>query len=406
MELSTRKKQVARIGLLFTLAYMVSYLTRINFGAVISEMESDTGISRKLLSLSLTGSFVTYGVGQILSGILGDKISPKKLISLGFLATTLMNIAVPFCKSPYLMLVAWCINGFAQSLMWPPMVKLMSAKLTDEEYTAVSIKVSWGAQIGTILIYLVSPLFITLSGWRAVFVFSAVTGALMLLAWNKFAIDIPRSELKTTEKSSGGARMFLSPVVLAIMLAIVLQGSLRDGIQTWTPTYVSNIYGLTNEISILTGVVLPIFAVLCFEATSLVYGKLIKNPVFCAGILFAGGLLSSVGLSLSTGKNAVLSLIFLALLSGFMHGVNLLLVCMVPAAFKKYGNVGAASGIINSCTYVGSAVSTYGIALLSEDYGWDLTILVWVGIALVGTSICLICSRPWKKKFMKEDNEQ
>ena len=196
--------------------------------------------------------------------------------------------------------------------------------------------------------------------------------------------------------------MFLSPVVLAIMLAIVLQGSLRDGIQTWTPTYVSNIYGLTNEISILTGVVLPIFAVLCFEATSLVYGKLIKNPVFCAGILFAGGLLSAVGLSLSTGKNAVLSLIFLALLSGFMHGVNLLLVCMVPAAFKKYGNVGAASGIINSCTYVGSAVSTYGIALLSEDYGWDLTILVWVAIALVGTSICLICSRPWKKKFMDE----
>ena len=402
MELSTRKKQVARIGLLFTLAYMVSYLTRINFGAVISEMESDTGISRKLLSLSLTGSFVTYGIGQILSGILGDKISPKKLISLGFLATTLMNIAIPFCKSPYLMLAAWCINGFAQSLMWPPMVKLMSAKLTDEEYTAVSIKVSWGAQIGTILIYLISPLFISLSGWRAVFVFSSVTGALMLLAWNKFAIDIPRSELKTTEKRRGGARMLLSPVVLAIMLAIVLQGSLRDGIQTWTPTYVSNIYGLTNEISILTGVILPIFAVLCFEATSLVYGKLIKNPVFCAGILFAGGLLSSVGLSLSTGKNAVLSLIFLALLSGFMHGVNLLLVCMVPAAFKKYGNVGAASGIINSCTYVGSAVSTYGIALLSEDYGWDLTILVWVAIALVGTSICLICSRPWKKKFMNE----
>ena len=266
----------------------------------------------------------------------------------------------------------------------------------------MTIKVSWGAQIGTILIYLVSPLLITLSGWRAVFIFSAVSGALMLVAWNRFAIDVPKSELSVPVKRGGGAKMLLSPVVFAIMLAIVLQGSLRDGIHTWTPTYISDIYGLENEISILTGVILPIFAILCFQATSFVYGKRIKNPVLCAGILFLGGLLSSVGLSLFTGKNAVLSLIFLALLSGFMHGVNLLLVCMVPAAFKKYGNVGAASGIINSCTYVGSAISTYGIAVLSEDLGWDLTILVWVGIALVGASICLICAKPWKKKFMEE----
>ncbi|MBE6673147.1 MAG: MFS transporter, partial [Ruminococcaceae bacterium] len=58
------KKAVNRLALLFTLMYMVSYITRINYGAVISEMVKDTGYSKSMLSMALTGSFITYGVGQ------------------------------------------------------------------------------------------------------------------------------------------------------------------------------------------------------------------------------------------------------------------------------------------------------------------------------------------------------
>ena len=66
--------------LLFAAAYMVSYITRTNFGGIIQEMQTDTGISKQLLSMSLTGSFITYGAGQVVSGLLGDKISPKRLV--------------------------------------------------------------------------------------------------------------------------------------------------------------------------------------------------------------------------------------------------------------------------------------------------------------------------------------
>ena len=72
------KKQVRKLALLLGSVYMISYITRINYGAIISEMVSDTGYSKSMLSMALTGSFITYGVGQIISGILGDKFSPKK----------------------------------------------------------------------------------------------------------------------------------------------------------------------------------------------------------------------------------------------------------------------------------------------------------------------------------------
>ena len=112
--------------------------------------------------------------------------------------------------------------------------------------------------------------------------------------------------------------------------------------------------------------------------------------------IFAIGALSAALLILLGDKSAVLSLVLLALLVGCMHGVNLMLISMVPNYFRRFGMAGTASGVLNSCTYVGSAISTYGIALLSESAGWQATAFVWFVIAALGAVICSVCSRVWK----------
>lgn len=90
------KKTIHIISIFFMLCYFISYVTRINYGAIISEMESARHISKSLLSLALSGSAVTYAAGQIISGYLGDKFQPKRLIFIGLLTTVATNIAVPF----------------------------------------------------------------------------------------------------------------------------------------------------------------------------------------------------------------------------------------------------------------------------------------------------------------------
>ncbi len=406
MAILTDKKQINRFALLFTAAYMISYITRINYGAIISEMESATAISRSMLSMALTGSFITYGAGQIISGVLGDKYSPKKIMSAGLLLTTLMNLLLPLCEDPYLMLGVWCINGFAQSLMWPPLVKIVASLLSEEEYNRTIVKVSWGSSLGTIVVYLVSPLIISLSGWKTVFIFSACCSAVMLLLWHRYALDISTDSATTaakrSEETSMATRMLFSPMMLLILLAIVFMGIVRDGTMTWMPSYISETYNLSNIVSILSGVILPIFSILCFQAVSFLYRKKFTNPIFCAAVVFGVGALAAVCLCLSSGKSTLLSLASLALLSGCMHGVNLMLISMVPAFFKRYGNVSTASGVINAFTYVGSAISSYGIALLSERSGWGATLLIWLLAAIGGTAICLACTLPWEKKFPKK----
>ena len=78
---------------------------------------------------------------------------------------------------------------------------------------------------------------------------------------------------------------------------------------------------------------------------------------------------------------------------------------MVPSYFKNTGNVSLVSGVLNSSTYIGSSLSIYGIALISERSGWGITLLLWAIVALAGTALCLAIFRPWDRYVKKLEKE-
>lgn len=397
MEKLTDRKKINATVFLFTVTYMVSYMTRINFGAVITEIVAQTGMTKTMLSAAVTGSAITYGLGQLLSGVIGDRVSPKRLVFLGLLVTTAMNLLILACRDHIQMTAVWCVNGLAQAFMWPPMVKLMVSLFSQSDYQRASTMVSWGSSFGTIFVYLLSPLLIMAASWRLLFVVTAACGLVMALCWNRFCRE-PKFEKPAIPAATAGKRKsakLFSPLLAAIMFAIVLQGALRDGVTTWMPSYISETFRLSSEISILSGVCLPIFSIVSLRLALALYERMPGKPLGCAALIFGVGAAAALGLTLAPGS-PVASILCMALLTGCMHGVNLMLICMVPPFFQRNGNISTVSGLLNSCTYVGSAISTYGIALLSERAGWQVTALVWFFIAALGAVVCALCGRKWR----------
>ena len=391
------KKEINALAMMFVFVYMVSYITRINYGAIVSEIENATGIARDLLSMAPTGSFITYGTGQIVSGICGDRFSTKKLISFGLIVTTTMNLLLSLCTNPYQMLAAWCVNGFAQAFLWPPIVKTLVVMVPTKDYGNAMVKVLWGSSIGTILVYLVSPLLISLWSWKAVFIWAAVCGAGMATIWSLRGVDAPPSPKQNKGESKTAARAMFTPVMICIMVAIMFHGMLRDSVMTWMPSYISETYDLSNSASILSGVVLPVFGLICFRITEQLRSKVFPNLLVCASVIFALSTLAAGFLYFAPGASAVLAILMLATIEGCMNGINLLFISILPTYFKKYGNISTVSGVLNSTTYVGSALSTYGIAFVSMRFGWSASTLVWLILGAVSTALCLINIPGWRK---------
>lgn len=206
--------------------------------------------------------------------------------------------------------------------------------------------------------------------------------------------DGRRMQRKEQRSLLSGKLRLLLPV---IMFAIVMQGSLRDGITTWMPGYLAETFRLDSSLSILSGVTLPIFSIICLEITSVLNRKLIKNELLCAGTVFLTGFLGALLLSLIPAFCVQISVFLSALITGCMYGVNVILVSMIPPYFKKSGNVSTVSGLLNSCTYVGSALSGFGIAWAVQHKGWSFAIWLWAAAAFTGTALCLCSGKLWNQ---------
>ena len=122
------KRYIRLLAVLCMIVYFVSYLTRINYSAVLLEIVNSRGISKTEASLAVTASALSYGIGQLVSGYFGDRIKPYRIVFAGLLCTAAMNFILPLFASTAATVAIWTINGFAQAMMWPPIVKILTAK--------------------------------------------------------------------------------------------------------------------------------------------------------------------------------------------------------------------------------------------------------------------------------------
>lgn len=392
------------LGILCPIIYFGSYITRKNYAIVIAEIVAFEGIGEADAALADTLALISYGIGQIVSGILGDRFKPKTIITCGLTATTVINLCMALVPDPYLRAVLWCINGFAQSMLWPPLVRIMAATMKEDAYNKTCVNVSVAGIGGTVFVYLTASLiWIPYFTWKYVFFFSAFLCGIIDLLWIFLANKTPqpgptiRKKENISPENKLSKKALLSSGILLIAVAIIMQGALRDGVSTWVPSFMMDTFGVDSDNAILKSVLLPIAGMIFLKISQFVQRKFVSDEILAAAVIFIGGLVFSIALFFCYDKNEYISLLLAAIITGCMHGVNLFLVCVVPAKFEKYGIVSTMSGLINSLTYIGSALATEGFALTKQYAGWTVTIGSWLAIAAVGIACCLLAYKPWKR---------
>lgn len=406
-----------KIVALCALVYFTSYFSRKSFAATLFGMLEAGAITETTGGLVETFLFICYGAGQLISGFLGDRVKPSVLLGGGLLVTALCNASIPLLPSGEWMIPIWALNGLAQAMLWPPIVRILASNLHHEEYVRANLVVTVFAHIATILLYLYVPLCLRYVGWQAAF-YSA--GILSLLAMTAFLIAIarvlPHAERREEEgvkKKQEGERgglfsVLLSSGVLPILGVIIACGILRDGIETWLPTLYGQAFGRESGEATLVSAVLPIFSVAAVSAVTALHRRpLFNNEIRGAVVLFllCAGLCVPLFLLISSESTVArfICLFLSALICASMHGVNFLLISCLPGRFASLGRSATVGGFVNAFVYVGAASATYGFALISQKAGWGVTILSWIGVAAVGILLSLWAYRKYTAFIEKDE---
>lgn len=418
------KAKYSKNGIIFlcTLAYFASYFSRKTFSVVMVNMLDTEVLTKDIAGLIGTALFVFYGAGQLLSGYLGDRLQPKNLMFSGLMISAVCNLLLPLMPNGYLMIPVWAINGFAQALLWPPIVRILSDNLSHEKYVTANLIVTCGAHVSTIVLYLYAPLCISIMSWKLVFftstVFCIIAGAIFLVAMslvlpkNSEIIDtLPEktqeNKVNAQENKQSIYQILVKNGVLPIFVCIIAMGFMRDGIESWLPTLYSDVFEQTSENSILVSVALPIFSIISLFAVRAIHkGKVFNNEVRGAGILFGLSIVLCIPLCFLINVNnsacRILCLLLACVVCAFMHSCNFLLISCVPGRFAKTGRASTVGGLCNACTYIGAAVSMYGIALISDNLGWSATIISWIGICVLGVVFAIMSFAKYTR-FLKAD---
>ena len=422
MTLSGKKHTKSFIVALCAFVYFVSYFSRKDFAAVLVAMTKEgSGVITETVGGAIgTGLFICYGIGQLVSGFLGDRIKPSHLMLSGLSATALCNLLMPLTSNGYLMIAIWAVNGFAQAMLWPPIVRILADNLDHERFVMANLVVTTAAHISTVILYIYTPLVcLKFYDYKAVFftaaILAAVAAAVLIISLiiiiPKDAIKKPIKKIPTLEKdqSASYGALVRRAGIIPIFVCIVMMGILRDGIETWLPTLYSAAFNRNADESILLSVALPIFSIISIVLIKLLYKtRSFKNEARGTMILFAAVIAVTVPIFLlitsSTLLPRLLCLILACLVCACMHGVNFLLISCLPGRFSRYGRAATTSGFCNAFTYVGAAISSYGFAVISKYFGWRMTTLSWMGVGAVGIIFALIAYNAYTKFI--EENEQ
>lgn len=428
-------KQMDALCLLCCLVYFVSYLTRLNYAVCMVEIQAALQTGKHMVGLPVTASFLSYGAGQIICGFLGDRHEPRKIIFTGLTGSSLCNLLAVLLPRMEVMIPAWFVNGFFQSMLWPPLVRMMAENLDKDRYRKGCVWVSLSASGATVALYLLTPLFIRISGWKSVFYLAAATGIAAAFVWlrntgrifgdgaparadgagNKAAdgaavttdsaAGMREGALYTEGRTAGvktgrqGAQtraLFADVPVITLLLSIVLHGALKDGITTWMPVYMTEMFGMSSSQSVLSTAVLPICSVFSTLLSSALLHRL-KNEVLTASLLFGAGAIAGISMPAVYDSRPAACVVMMMLITGCMFGVNLMLISRVPGHFAGRGNVSTVSGILNAATYVGSALSTCVFGVVAESAGWMTVVMLWGAAALGGALLLLSGIRKWAR---------
>ncbi len=391
------------------LVYFSGYLARLNYGAVVPEIIRSTGIPKGSAGLISTGATIAYAVGQIISGILGDRFSPRYVMFAGLFTTSLCNFLMPLVPSMQLWVVIWCINGLAQAMLWPPMLRIFTEYYRARDLSKMYVRVSTSNTFGTLAVYLLAFFCVYLGSWKLIFIISSLFGFLISFFWlygmrrieqHRMTFGVPE-ERDTKEEDSSSApfsyKVLLSAGIFTLAGATLLHGALKESVTFWMPTFIMEVFHWESAASILSTFLMPVFSLLCLYIATYLNDKIFKNEVKTSVAFFAFALFGSIGIRLFPGTSPILSLLFGTMITSAMYGANLMLITAIPGYFSRYGKAATLTGALNACAYAGTSLSTFGIGALSDAFGWHASLNAWLLIAALGMILCLVSLRRWTK---------
>jgi len=393
-------KNAFGIGATCFLAYVACYFARNLLGVASPYMIEESFYDITYIGLLSTVNMFCYAVGQLVNGIIGDKICAKLMVSGGLFLSGICYGVMVFSQDKIIVTLMYSLSGFFLSMLFAPMTKTI-AENTRPVYT---IRCSLGLTFASLVGPPIAGMFAIIFHWKIVFIICAFAlmsvGVFCFLCFSVFekkSIVQYRQRKKMSEKG-GSIKVLIKHSIITFSFVAILTGIVRTSVVFWIPTY------LSQYLELSTTSATSIFTVMSVAQASapyinmvLVYDKLLKKNISrTLSVMFTVSTFSFLMMYILHIDILNILFLFLAVLSA--NGASAVLWNAYCPSLKDTGMVSSATGYLDFLSYAAAALANQLFANAVSQIGWGNLILIWSGLMLVGIIVVvipkLIQSRP------------
>ena len=387
-KIESNKRQVIHAILLTApcvVAYLTIYLARNILSALTPGMLESGKFTMEYISTISTANMLCYAVGQLVNGIIGNKIKGSYMISIGLICGGLCGIGFAFSDSLLMSSVLYGAAGFFWSMLYAPMVRLIAEGVPPAYAPRCTIFLTIASFLGSPL----AGVFALVFQWNAAFLICGgiqvavgIGAFLMFLTLEKKGILVNTLRKKETA-GEGGVRTLLKRRLLRFGLVAIITGIVKNTVVFWIPTYFNQYLGFSEELAVTVYSVVTLMMAVAPALNLSIYEKLMKGNIHrSVAAMFAVGAVAFCMMALI--KNPVINVPFLVIALIANGGAATMLWNVYCPSLRDTGLVSGATGGLDFVSYMASAGANIFFPKMVEWIGWGGLIAVWCGLLLVG----------------------
>lgn len=389
MKINPNAKKAILIGTLCSISYLAVYLARNILGSVTPQLLEQGAFTTEQIGSLSSLFFISYAVGQLINGIIGDKIKAKIMISLGLILAGASNLLFSlFASHPVAPSIAYSFTGFFLSMIYGPMTKVVAENTEPKYATRCSLGYTFASFFGSPL----AGVFAAAMSWQAVFASSStilfLMGALCFIFFTVFEKKgYVRYGKYIPQKGNGGIRTLIKHRIIKFTLISIITGVVRTTVVFWLPTYIAqHLCFPPDQAALLYTVATFVISFATFVAI-FVYERLKNNMDLTILLAFSFAAIFFAGVYFV--NEPTLNIIFMILAIMCSNCAATMLWSRYCPSLRDTGMVSGATGFLDFSSYIAAAVSSTLFATAVTDIGWGNLILIWLGLMLAGVAVAI-----------------
>ena len=399
LQVSKDAKNAILLGGMCTVAYFAVYISRNILSAVTPQITEQGIFSTENIGTLSSIYFIAYAIGQLINGIIGDKIKAKYMLSLGLLFAGICNFILPIISgSLFTSYCAYGLTGFFLSMIYGPMTKVVTENTTPIHAVRCGVGYSFASFFGSPL----AGIFAAVFSWSGAFYASSFALIFMaIVCFTGFIIFEKKGIVKynlfeKSKEKSGGIKILFKHHIVKFTLVSIITGIVRISVVFWLPTYISEYLEFDPKTSALIFTVATLFISTTAFIALFVYEKLNRDMNRSILLFFICATLSFLIVFLV--KQPLFNIIFMVLAILSSNGAASILWSMYCPSLRDTGMVSSATGFLDFVNYIAAAIASAAFANAVSDIGWNSMILIWMALMILGIIVAL----PYNKIFKKQ----